>query len=519
MPATSRLLTATVLLGGALSSLAPAQTGALELYGAGTPGGRGFTPQLWVTASPRPGATNFGLGISTALGGAVAVPLLSPRRASLALFGLQVNVDLSTALFLPGLVLSGSGSGGGFGSVSLPLPGGVNLIGAPLHFQVVTLDPGGAWFGVAATKGLAATPQHPALVVASHRDGVIAIDVTTGVLHNLVDGFSNQDVAFTRDGSHFFLCSPAGTVQQHATYVYDARTFPPQRVMAIMAPPAQRPHDVTVTPDGTRAYVVSHWPQNGVPATIDVYDARPGTRSFGQPFAGGGFNAPYIEAWKMVFAPDSAAGYLLHMGVLTPCTVEHYDTRLGSPTYHQILRNRTYLGKFAFDLAMDPDGTRLFVAIEGHGENTAAVEVLDTATWTPIDWDPNAPGHQDIGREVSVPVTATGRNLESMVIDPRNRFIYFGILDPGAINPSVVRVDIDPPSAGYRTWQRLVLAPSGTLLGVALDPTGQLIYATVGDPSPGPNNFICEIDAATLTVRRSWPFYGFWGGSGHIAVR
>ncbi|MEZ5966075.1 MAG: hypothetical protein R3F56_19725 [Planctomycetota bacterium] len=509
-----RSLASLSLLPSLLSAAPGGGEPALTVYGTGTPGSGGFVPTLWANSTPRPGHAGFAWQLERGLGGSIGAGFVAPARVDLPIAGLRILVDTSSAVALPPLPLNGSGAGGGSLTVPLPLPNLSLLLGAELHGQVFVADPAGAFVGVAATPGLTMRPKRPGMLVATRSvggspDAQVVIELATGTVRTFGGGaVDNGDgVTFTPRGTHLLVCGGL----TRAVSVFDAATGPvPQHLFDMPSPAGTSPWNVHMHPDGRRAYVVNQGPSTTTPL-VEVFDADPSSSNFGQPFPGGGFDPMSISALRMEFDPNGDSGYLANLGIGGTPGVFKYDTRTGSSTYHQQVGALPLSGQFVWDEVMSCDGSVLYLAAGPLGGNTE-VNLVDPATMTRIDWDPGAPGVQNIGGEVSFGPTPTGRVINSLAVDPRHRYLYFAVAG-GSFNPTMlVQVDVDPTSSNYRQSRTYTTGlPLGQLGGIALTDAGELLYLAVRDGSA-----VHEIDTATLTQVRT---FAVPSAPGFVALR
>lgn len=475
----------------------------MKTYGSGTPGTGGHVPTLWPTTTPRPGDATFAVDVGNALGGSAGALFLSLQRGSLNVAGVEVLVDLPTALNLATFPLSGAGPGNGTARVPLPLPNAPALLSFDFHLQAFVADAGGPWVGISATPGLTLRPQRNALLLVTRSvggspDAQYAIDLATGTVADFAAGRvdNGQGVAIDASGTRAFVCSALN----HSVQVYDVTSFPGSHLLGYgVQVSGTMPWSITLNPDGRRAYVVTQGPGTTTPA-VEVFDADPGSATFGQPFPGGGFPAGSISALTMHFTPDGDVGFLSSLGVGGPAGVTRYDTRIGSPTYHQPTGSYTAFGHFLFVSAISPDGSIVFAGSAQPGQ-TAEIAVIHAQSMLQVDWDPGAPGVQNIGGEQSRPQTPTNRTLGGMAVDPRGRWLWYSCSGSVAGPAQLVRVDIDPASAQYQQFATYTtgLPSTATLAAVVVSDAGDRVYLAVTSAGT-----VHEIDAVTLNQLRTF---------------
>jgi len=127
--------------------------GHFNRYGRPTPGG-GRTPRLEPErATPRVGAATFEVHVGGLAPNAAFALLVSPGRGTGSVLGIDLHVDLSSAL-----VVSATAGAGGEALVPLPIPGDPGLAPQRVYLQVVAADAAGprgltasrgTWFGIA----------------------------------------------------------------------------------------------------------------------------------------------------------------------------------------------------------------------------------------------------------------------------------------------------------------------------------------------------------------------------------
>ena len=473
----------------------------LRVYGTGTAGSGGIAPELWANSTPRPGAGGFALRIEYGLGGASAAMLVSAGPADQNFGGLRVLVRLDRSVVLPSFQLSGTGAGKGSATVPLPLPNMPVLIGASFHAQAVVIDPKGAWVGIAATPGLAMTLKRPGMLLATRSiggsaDPQSAVDLASGRMVDFSGGRIDNahGVTFTNDGK---LALVASSLSKRYIAVCDATSFPPRYQSTIPVQGGKTsPWSVSVNPDGVRGYLVNQGPGGSGPL-VECFWVVPGS-NFGKPFPGGGFDPQSISVMRLVFTPDGNTGFLSSLGIGGAPDLVRYDTKISSPTYHKVTGRTSFAGKFLFDHAISKDGARVYVSAAPLGQ-LCEVAIVDAATMQIVDWDPGAPGIQNIGGEKSRPKTPLGRVVTAIAVDPRHRFVYIAVSGNSANPTQMIRVDTDPRSSGFRSFKIYTsgLPTAAMLGGLKVSAAGDLVYLAV----LGGSN-VHEIDAATLTTKR-----------------
>jgi hypothetical protein len=116
-----------------------------EPFASGCPGTANLVPAVSAQALPMLGNAGFGARVTSARANSPAVMLLGAKRGSVALGG---GCFLWLSLPIP-LALSTLTDAGGSASIGLPIPNGIELLGAELFLQWAVADPSGAFAGVA----------------------------------------------------------------------------------------------------------------------------------------------------------------------------------------------------------------------------------------------------------------------------------------------------------------------------------------------------------------------------------
>lgn len=472
-----------------------ANTDAVQAYGTASPGSGGALPGLWCNSTPRPGNNSFALLMDGGLGGAPAITYMSAGSADLTVSGLRLLVDLTLAVPLPAVVLQGSGNGNGRASLSAPLPNLTVLEGLPLFFQTYILDAGGQWLGFSATQGLRTVGHAAGFVLAapSSRINLPANTVTSFGGTNV--GSGANAIAIAPDCSTVFVAGrlPGGP----GAAIFDAtQTSLPHVKTFSVVDTGTNPWTATVTPDGSRIYLANQGPSSTTPK-VECFYARPSPIA-GNPYPGPVLDPGSISTIRIEFTRNSKVGYVSSLGIGGPAGVLRYDTDPSSTTFHQQTGSATFPGKFVWDARLSPDDTRLFVSVSPLG-SFGEIAVVDARTMQVLDWDPVAPGIQNIGGEVSLPVTPLGRVCWSVAVGPRNRFLYITVSGSVAGPARFLRVNIDASSPDFRKFVVYTtgLATGDTLYNVLLSPAGDTAYLAIGNTTK-----LHEIDTATMTQRR-----------------
>ncbi len=503
MPTSARRPLSALILTAALAAPLAAQGQSVRRFGEGTPGTEDIVPTLWVKSVPRPGDAAFRLRIERALGGTWAILFTGGAPANLTFGGVRFLIDTTATIYLGAYFLPGSGGGQGAGDLPLALPSNPDLVNAIAYVQAFTLDdfaPNLLGFG--ATAGLILRPaQPPVLLVARSTTGApdpqTAIDLTTGatVDFDTAQFAEGSSIAFARHGNAALALDPT-TGRLRA---FDCENFPPTWTGNSALLDDGYPEQVTLTPDGSRAYVV-HVGGAGQSPPIVAYDARAGA-GFGQPWSGQPIRLELVpDARRIAFNPESTVAYVASLGLASGGGELHrVDVNPSSPSFHQATGRIDFPGQLATDVAISSDGKRAYVTLVAV---TAATEiaVLDLVTWQRVDMDAQAPGVQNLGGEVSRPRTQLPLVLGRVVADPRGAELYCATVG------GVVRVNAEPLSPNFRrvTLLNANIGAEQVVNVLALDDAGTRLYAATDAQ-------IVEFDTATLASSRAWPIAGTVG--------
>jgi len=130
---------------------------AARSYGVATPGSSGRPPRLVAVEPPLLGNSTFRIAVDDGVAGTPALLLLDAVAGSSRLFGVGINLGLTSSLLAADLgpLLGGAGTPG-WTSFALGLPADPALSGASVYLQAIAADPGAA-SGLCASTGLAVT--------------------------------------------------------------------------------------------------------------------------------------------------------------------------------------------------------------------------------------------------------------------------------------------------------------------------------------------------------------------------
>jgi YVTN family beta-propeller protein len=242
------------------------------------------------------------------------------------------------------------------------------------------------------------------------------------------------------------------------------------------------PNSLVATRDGTRVYVANS-AYNGA-NTVSVIDTTTNQVVATIPIPN---QNPSTYGYDLAVSPDGTRVYVAYQ----------YDPRISvidanptSPRYSTVI-STTNVGYYGNgDIKVTPDGTRIYRASDSYGD----VVVIDTATMTPVG-SVTGPG-QD------------GFYPQALAISPDGKRAYApaGYVTEGGLAYSEVSViDTDPTSATYNTQIATISLPTdssglfysdyGGVFDVAFSPDGKRAYVTSFD-----GKTTTVIDTASNTV-------------------
>jgi YVTN family beta-propeller protein/VCBS repeat-containing protein len=236
------------------------------------------------------------------------------------------------------------------------------------------------------------------------------------------------------------------------------------------------PSWLAVSPDGARAYV-----SNLFDGTVSVIDTA--TNTVIDTDAGvAGVNAISVggSAWDMALSPDGTRLYVTKQNNSTVSVIDTTTYTLVDADPAAAGVNPISVGGQPWGLAVSPDGTRVYVT----SRTTNTVAVIDTATNTLIDTDPGTAG--------VTPITVGGQPLDAAV-SPDGTRLYVANWSDGTV--SVIDtaaygvIDTDPATAGTTP-----ITVGGQPAAVAVSPDGARVYVT------NFNGTVAVVDTATNSL-------------------
>ena len=394
----------------------------------------------------------------------------------------------------------------------------VNLSGGTAVNSVTSIDPvTGAtttvaqWTGYATSDWFAFSPDRQHFYATTYPDAgspnilavslpptgapviVHAPDPTTGVVtgalnavdadgdtlsYTVTDEPSNGSVTFNADGT--FSYTPSGpshtaTTDTFTVTVTDGHGGATPISVSVPVTPTtigndeiafslyKRPLDVAITPDGTRAYVISYG-QN----SLDVIDTNPFSPSYNTVTPLVDLYAIFVTPNRLAISPDGKRAYITtafleyEYDPVTEQLVPHYkvlviDTDPASATYNTITA-RVDVGQGpSSGVAFSPDGKRTYVTIADSAVG-GYVAVIDS--------DPESAQYNTVVGHINMETSPL-----AVAFSPDGKRAYVA----NQYGPVAV-IDTDPSSAQYNTVIATIEDVTGSS-AVAVSPNGKLAYA------------------------------------------
>ena len=237
---------------------------------------------------------------------------------------------------------------------------------------------------------------------------------------------------------------------------------------AATIPVGTGPNSLVATRDGTRVYVANS-AYNG-DNTVSVIDTTTNNVVATIPIPN---QNQSTYGYDLAVSPDGTRVYVAYQ---YDSRVSVIDTNPTSPTYDTVV-STTNVGYYGYgDITVTPDGTRIYRASDPYGD----VVVIDTATMTPVG-SVTGPG-QDGFYPQALAISADGKRA----------YAPAGYVTEGGLAYSEVSViDTDPTSATYNTQIATISLPTdssglfysdyGGVFDVAFSPDGKRAYVTSFD--------------------------------------
>ena len=109
-------------------------------------------------------------------------------------------------------------------------------------------------------------------------------------------------------------------------------------------------------------------------------------------------------------------------------------------------------------------GSRLLRPLDQFGSPRPQIAVVDTVNMVCVDFDPVAPGCQNLGGEITVPRTNVGNNPKGMAVDETGRHVYIADTISQTTPPvyQAHQLDVLPSSSTYHQVTRSFNMPIPT---------------------------------------------------------
>ena len=193
----------------------------------------------------------------------------------------------------------------------------------------------------------AVTPNGARLYVTNIHDTVSVIDTLTNtVVDTIAVGQSLWGIAITPDGKRAYVADSSGTIA-----VIDTGT----NTVISTIPDSGSPFGVAITPDGTRAYISN---ANGTVSVVDTSTNTIITNILVLDFPRPGFGFPARDLAAIVITPDGTRAYVVShstsktyvISTMLNAVIATIPTGLGSASGGPL------------SIAMSPDGTRVYTS-------------------------------------------------------------------------------------------------------------------------------------------------------------
>ncbi len=264
-------------------------------------------------------------------------------------------------------------------------------------------------------------------------------------------GYTGTDT-FTYTASDGQAVSSATTVTLTVTA---ASTGEPNTVVGTVTV-GEDPVAVSVTPDGTRAYVLNSGnlfnQDNASVSVIDMSD--PSNPAVVQTIPFDIYNPREIavspDGLRAYVGYDNTVGGNGHLLVI--------DTDPTSATYNTVIGDPIEVGDGPRDITFSPDGTRALIL------NQSSLDIVV------LDIDPASPTFHTL---IGGPIDVSNSSPSAVAVTPDGTRAYVTV--PGSSFDYVTVIDIDPGSAGYGTKIGSPIAGAGSD-AIAITPNGTRAY-------------------------------------------
>ncbi len=457
---------------------------AQQTYGSPTAGTGGLAPLL---TSIRPGLNDpgFRLDVQCAAPSSLAAVVLGTASGSLPLVGAELLVDPSSLVGSFQGLTAPPGPGEGSVSFGLPIPNLPPLVGFPLFFQALVLDPV-APQGLAASRGWRlAVGDAPQVFVAcsvSGSDPYHLVDPAGGTVteSGAVAETDNVTAAvYDEAGGRIFT----GSSIRSLVGVADTSTSPLSWSTLYQSPGAGC-YGLALDVERQLLWTLTQGTSGG--RELVALDVDAASMTYGLPVHETTNVAVGIyERWAM-----SKSGDRIALLTLLPSTLTVVDTDPSSPTFLQNLVSGLPVPvntgspiDIATQAAFTTDERYLFVTIQLAGATPAEVARFDLFANAWVDHNAALPGQQNLG-VLSNPAVTFGSAPTSITVSNAGDFAIVG----GFGNCGWVgRLDLDPKDPSAFAWTPFMPAApleNGWTAGLSKDET-EVAVATWPDSRCG----------------------------------
>ena len=428
--------------------------------------------------------------------------------------GLVLISGQRTNLPIPGLgtLIADAFAPGGFTVLALPrLPVAIPpaLAGATLYIQGLCLDPGlpGLATLTDATRCDVFVPQTWGGNTRQTANSLSVIDLQSHTVVQTLTNSENGYITFSPDRTRAYVCEPGS--QRNRVVVYDL-TQSPITVMTTVSVPGGIRYGCAMPRDGRRCYVPIH---TGI-AVIDTDPQSPSYHtvltSFPTPITGNS-GSILTGPFDLAVTPDGSKLYIAYGETVTlpaPSTVGVVD--LLNPNYpHTSIPVQTG-GVLSLSQNTTGYATRNRIVINGDGTRVYTVE----SGANPARLGSFVAGFQNGGllnvidtrTDTEIAAIATdGYYQHDLAVDRNGRNVWIpqnGHTDIGEL----LRVDVDKHSAAvHQISQRIQLSPapfngsSAGPRGVDVTPDGALVVVSMVEDTAHPTPYVLFVDALSNT--------------------
>jgi DNA-binding beta-propeller fold protein YncE len=369
-----------------------------------------------------------------------------------------ICVDLSWPIVITSGVLDLNGEA----TLRLPIFNLTMLLNIPVNAQAAILDSANPT-GYALTNGVATRVTAPYGYISGWNRNtggwVERVDLTSANTIDTVQvGGRPVSVATPgRAGRYAFCGSYDGSL-----YLIDYGTTPPSvRSLPIASSPV---YGVGVTRDGRFCYA-SNYGTSSTAGTTTVVDADPLSATFFTVLGKvAGYPPDHVEIEETKASPDrrfvcnAVFGFGSGRAQLSKVDADPHRS-----SFNTMIATVPLTGGWAGDLAIRPGNGYAYVALFSLSAQ-AQIAVVDTVNMVSVDFDPVAPGCQNLGGEITVPRTNVGNNPKGMAVDETGRHVYIADTISQTTPPvyQAHQLDVLPSSSTYHQVTRSFNMPIAT---------------------------------------------------------